>query len=88
MQEVISGRVPYHGKGDVVVVSLVVVAKKKPERPKREISTKSDDGNALWEFLQRCWSDDARARPAVTDIGNMVRALFESAIALKDFISD
>ncbi|KAJ1301969.1 hypothetical protein OPQ81_000806 [Rhizoctonia solani] len=53
--ELITGRLPYDGKSDLAIVSLVH-QRKYPERPEDLIPTQSQDGDRLWELLLACWA--------------------------------
>ncbi|KAG8730097.1 hypothetical protein FRC11_007426, partial [Ceratobasidium sp. 423] len=70
MLEVITGRVPYDGKGDFAVLKLVS-KKKHPERPNEHIPTESRDGNKLWRLLKKCWAHDPEKRPSASRVAEI-----------------
>ncbi|KAG8751765.1 hypothetical protein FRC11_009028, partial [Ceratobasidium sp. 423] len=63
--EVITGKHPYDGKGDLAVFKLVS-EKRHPERPNEHIPTGSRDGDKFWRLLRRCWAYEPTKRPAAT----------------------
>ncbi|KAG9117703.1 hypothetical protein FRC07_007331, partial [Ceratobasidium sp. 392] len=62
-QETITGKVPYHGKGDHAVMFAVGVKQELPARPEDTIPPNSKHGNKLWELLVSCWSRQPEKRP-------------------------
>ena len=60
--EVLSGKVPFAGLKDFIVIPKVVEGEL-PERPEgREGLWFTDD---LWEMLNRCWATEPKSRPGV-----------------------
>ncbi|TFK49203.1 kinase-like protein [Heliocybe sulcata] len=63
--EVLTGQPPFSStKLDSVVISKVV----KGIRPERPEVLQSND--VLWKLLQRCWDQDPRVRPSMTEVVN------------------
>ena len=61
--QVLTGSIPYSGCDDAVALSKIR-AGKQPQRPSEGIP------DAVWQFLERCWSMDPRKRPSATQVYN------------------
>ncbi|EUC67639.1 tyrosine kinase domain protein [Rhizoctonia solani AG-3 Rhs1AP] len=67
MLEVITGKPPYDGKRDFVVLMLVST-NKHPERPFKCIPSESRDGDKFWQLLERCWTFNPEQRPSAAAV--------------------
>ncbi|CUA75191.1 hypothetical protein RSOLAG22IIIB_05756 [Rhizoctonia solani] len=65
--ETMTGKAPYHGKGETNVMLLVTVKKEFPERPE-SIPNDGGSGDDLWKLLVRCWSFDPTLRPSADEV--------------------
>ncbi|CAE6436689.1 unnamed protein product [Rhizoctonia solani] len=74
MLEVITGKLPYDGKGDLAVFKLVS-HKKHPERPEEHIPTGSRDGNKIWRLLKKCWAYEPAKRPSAAKATTVMRSI-------------
>ena len=58
-----SGKVPFHGVQDTVVVVNVIA---KDERPLRPAHSQLSD--PLWEMIQKCWRREPSERPTIQEV--------------------
>ncbi|KAJ8522893.1 hypothetical protein ONZ45_g600 [Pleurotus djamor] len=62
MLQVLSGRIPYHYLKYEPQVLRCLVNHIRPQRPAENVT------DIYWGFIQRCWVDNPRARPGVSEI--------------------
>ncbi|CAE6453795.1 unnamed protein product, partial [Rhizoctonia solani] len=74
MLEVITGKPPYDGKGDFVVLMLVST-KKHPERPIKCIPSESRDGDKFWQLLEKCWAFIPEQRPSAAAVTTVMKSI-------------
>lgn len=69
VQEVLTGKVPYHWANERQVLKLVLVKKELPPRP---------DGipDAVWELLNFCWAQVPSGRPSIKQVEDRLEVLF------------
>ncbi|QRV95913.1 Ephrin type-A receptor 4 [Ceratobasidium sp. AG-Ba] len=65
--EIISGNVPWFGKGEPAVALSVFVKKEHPERPLGRVPKDCQYSNALWSLLEACWSYEPSTRPSAIE---------------------
>lgn len=58
---------PYYGC-NVHNVVLVIIAGKRPDRP-------NNMNDELWELTQACWAAQARDRPTIWEVYNVLAAM-------------
>ncbi|KAF8600427.1 kinase-like protein [Ceratobasidium sp. AG-I] len=73
--EVITGKVPFHGRSEVVVLGDVTVRKRLPLRPETAIPISSQHGDTLWDLLTRCWNFDSRYRPSAVQVQRQIACI-------------
>lgn len=64
--QVFTGRLPWHGYLDGLVVVEVAVRDNRPPRPDPTIAGDLDD--AMWSLIQDCWKTESKDRPEITSI--------------------
>ncbi|KAH7322168.1 kinase-like domain-containing protein, partial [Rhizoctonia solani] len=82
--EVITGKLPYSGKGDLAVLKLVS-DKKHPDRPNEHIP-ESRGGNKFWRLLEKCWAYESKKRPSAAKVTTNVSCM-NACLPLSDFAS-
>ncbi|KAH7322187.1 kinase-like protein [Rhizoctonia solani] len=65
--EILTGKVPYHGKNESNVIRLVTVKKEFPERLEFMLNNGRNAGN-VWELLVQCWSYESALRPSAAEM--------------------
>ncbi|CAE6489752.1 unnamed protein product [Rhizoctonia solani] len=74
MLEVITGKPPFIGKSDLVVVNCIH-QRTHPERPSKQLPPKSRDGNKFWKLLTDCWVYEPDKRPSATEATTIMRSI-------------
>ncbi|CUA69951.1 hypothetical protein RSOLAG22IIIB_08794 [Rhizoctonia solani] len=77
--EVITNKLPYDGKTDLVIVSLICQGKH-PERPEKYIPFRSRDGNRCWGLLRHCWEYEPGNRPQVVEVARRIQQITEKGL--------
>ncbi|CEL63271.1 Tyrosine-protein kinase JAK1 OS=Homo sapiens GN=JAK1 PE=1 SV=2 [Rhizoctonia solani AG-1 IB] len=72
--EVISGKIPYEGKGDYNVIFLVAQGSELPERFER-MPNGERITDELWALLTRCWSYEREARPSANVVMEAMKGI-------------
>ncbi|KAG8712772.1 hypothetical protein FRC08_014119, partial [Ceratobasidium sp. 394] len=72
IQETITGRLPWFGKGDQAVVVAVMVMNQHPERPRSHMPDNSEHGGLLWSTLKSCWANEPRDRPSAAKLQDLM----------------
>lgn len=78
--ETITGQVPYSEKVDLAVFFAVAVNRELPKRPEGQIPLDSQQGNALWSMLTRCWAFEAETRPRADDVVDVMKTVTREAL--------
>ncbi|KAJ7500959.1 TKL/TKL-ccin protein kinase [Mycena galericulata] len=78
MLEILSGRIPYHYLRTDAQVVIELHRGHKPRRP--AVSFVSD---AQWSLIQRCWAEDAQARPGSGEVVKAVGALLRASLEVR-----
>ncbi|QRV89033.1 cyclin-dependent kinase [Ceratobasidium sp. AG-Ba] len=78
--EAITGKVPFHGKSDVVVLRIVAVEKKGPERPPAFISFNQIQADSIWEILSQAWAHRPTSRPKAKEIHHCLEEIAQSCM--------
>jgi serine/threonine protein kinase len=63
MLQVLEGKVPYHYISRYESIIYHVLKGIRPKKPPASVVTDTD-----WDFIQRCWLEDAKCRPSTEDI--------------------
>jgi hypothetical protein len=61
--QVLEGKVPYHYISRYESIIYHVLKGIRPKKPPASVVTDTD-----WDFIQRCWLEDAKCRPSTEDI--------------------
>ncbi|KAG8724266.1 hypothetical protein FRC09_020554 [Ceratobasidium sp. 395] len=62
--EVFTGEVPYYYlRGNIHVMSAVVIRKEAPQRPLEQIPLNDSEGDMLWSLMKKCWLCAPEERP-------------------------
>ncbi|KAG8686586.1 hypothetical protein FRC08_012432, partial [Ceratobasidium sp. 394] len=85
--ETFTGQVPYADKSDLRVITMVVVLKELPTRPKVHIPPNSRHGDALWSLLKRCWVNEPEERPKASEVAKIMREFRRPSMAEKEGLS-
>ncbi|KAG7096023.1 hypothetical protein E1B28_006705 [Marasmius oreades] len=75
--EIMTGRPPFPGLLDVVVMTQVLLNRARPERP-----TGVWCPDNVWELVEKCWDQDRLKRPTATYIHNYLSGLTETDSSL------
>lgn len=62
MSKAFTGKAPFYGVAPTAV-AVGVLAGRRPPRPAHRCLT-----NNLWELVERCWNQDPRDRPDISDV--------------------
>ncbi|KAK1236156.1 serine/threonine protein kinase, AGC [Marasmius sp. AFHP31] len=62
--EIVTGKLPFWNLSEVMVILQVMQFGARPSRPQDGVRC-SDE---VWAFIERCWQQDARARPSAQDV--------------------
>ena len=60
--QVLSGEIPFGDRADFMAV-LAIVGGERPPRPAHPSCTDN-----LWALIQRCWDQDCRSRPEISEV--------------------
>jgi serine/threonine protein kinase len=63
MLQVFGGKVPYHYITRYETIICFIIKGIRPQRPPASVVIDTD-----WDFIQRCWLEDAKCRPSTEDI--------------------
>ncbi|KAG8723456.1 hypothetical protein FRC09_003262 [Ceratobasidium sp. 395] len=63
LKEAITGKIPFHGKGDMAVVVAVCSMRETPGHPKEFPSFDLNEAEILWNTILGCWAYDSSNRP-------------------------
>jgi len=67
--EAFTGKAPFDGTAPTTV-AVGILSGKRPARPTDESLT-----DALWEMVKRCWNDDPKSRPGISEVVDCLEAL-------------
>lgn len=81
MHQVLSGCIPYHNFKSDVQVLLCLINRIRPERPIHNVS------DAHWCFIQRCWVDNPRARPSITEVLAAISFFYRNLLDVRPKLS-
>ncbi|KAJ7222800.1 kinase-like domain-containing protein, partial [Mycena rebaudengoi] len=63
LYHVLSGDVPFQGRTDLELITLVLQLRQRPERPSGDVIPDS-----CWRFISRCWSSAQQERPVAAEV--------------------
>ncbi|CUA74298.1 hypothetical protein RSOLAG22IIIB_11117 [Rhizoctonia solani] len=72
--EIMTEKIPYHGKADATVMFLVVLQKEPPARPEN-MPLGRNDTDKLWKLLLRCWAYDPVLRPTAVEVTDVMKLI-------------
>ncbi|KAF8700003.1 Protein tyrosine kinase, partial [Rhizoctonia solani] len=84
--EVMTGKLPYYGKSDVLVILLVVQKREPPKRPE-SIPNGYETTDKLWELLLRCWYFTPTERPHAAEVAENVKKLRDDSVLSRKMVA-
>ncbi|KAG9125406.1 hypothetical protein FRC07_007726 [Ceratobasidium sp. 392] len=71
--EIITEYVPYAELRNDVAVICTIIKGGLPDRPREQISSRSEHGNMLWSLLEDCWAFEPGMRPGAHTVKDEVK---------------
>lgn len=79
VQQMFSGQVPFYRKMNEIAISFsVVYDKKRPLRPKDELSKTRGLTNEIWTLVETCWAHAPADRPTAGTVVGRLRNVQDS----------
>ncbi|KAG8702545.1 Leucine-rich repeat serine/threonine-protein kinase 2 [Ceratobasidium sp. 395] len=73
--EAITGKVPFSGTKNNLVVIAAIMSRELPARPEEHIPSKSHHGDILWSLLRSCWEFEPVKRPSAADVAKSMSGI-------------